>query len=338
MFNIKDVAKLAGVSPATVSRVLNDAAKVSDKTRKKVEDAVQQLGFVPNANARALVKKSTKTIGVVLSELADPFFAMMAHSIELAASRKGIKVLISTGSSEAEKERQAINNLRSERCDAMIVNSKALDDESLITLANSISGFVLINKFIPAIKSHCIGFDNFKGGQLMAEYIASLGHQDIAVITSDNRAHDANLRISGIKHEMSNQGLSLADNAIICAQNDYAGGRAALAHLLDNKIRFTALLCFNDQMALGAIAQLKACGLNVPDDVSVIGFDDLIYAQYCSPKLTTIKYPIDIMAEKATEMALALSQKKETNSQGYQYQPSLIRRASTRPVNPNNNS
>mgnify|MGYP001251829063 CR=1 FL=1 len=328
MKTIKDVAKLAGVSPATVSRVLNNADNVNPQTRQRIQNAIAELHYRPDANARALVNKSTRTIGVVISELADPFFAKMTHSIEQAAKKLNFKVLISTGSLNAQRERQAINNLVAQRCDAIVVNSKALSDDELIALAKEIPGFVLINKYIEAISDRCVWFDNVRGGELMAEHAHTMGHDEIAVFTTDDKIHDASRRLKGIKRALSAGGKRVPLSNVIHATPDYTGGQQAVKELVGRKVPFSALLCYNDAMATGAISQLLDLGYKIPGDVSIIGFDDVLLAKYCVPKLTTIKYPIEIMATKATSLALALSKGVDTAEKGYCYSPYLVRRDS----------
>tara|TARA_R110002153_G_scaffold25502_1_gene80705 strand:- start:7382 stop:8389 length:1008 start_codon:yes stop_codon:yes gene_type:complete len=331
MATIKDVAKLAGASPATVSRVLSSNAVVSPKTKARVEKAIAELDFRPNAHARALVSKSTNTIGVVISQLADPFFAQMASSIENVAKKRKFKVLISTGSLDAQKELTAIKSLQAQRCEAMVVNSKALADDVLIDLAQRIPGFVLINKFIPQISQRCVWFDNIAGGKVMADYIASLGHTDIVVLSTKDRIYDATHRLNGIRQSLSAHNINLPQEHIAHGSPDYAGGRSTIEQLIQQDIKFSAVLCYNDAMATGVISALTDLGIRIPEDVSIVGFDDVLLAKYCMPKLTTVKYPIDIMARKATELALSLIAKDQTpnkNAKDYQYKPFLVKRES----------
>ncbi|WP_166423654.1 LacI family DNA-binding transcriptional regulator [Paraglaciecola sp. 20A4] len=331
MATIKDVAKLAGVSPATVSRVLSATVVVSPKTKMRIEKAIAELDFRPNAHARALVSKSTHTIGVVISQLADPFFAQMASSIEDVARKRKFKVLVSTGSLDAQKELMAIKSLQAQRCEAMVVNSKALADDVLVELAQRIPGFVLINKLIPEISERCVWFDNIGGGKVMADYIASLGHSNIVVISTKERVYDATHRLTGIRQSLTEHDITLPDDHIAHGSPDYAGGRKAIESLINQGIKFSAVLCYNDAMATGVISALTDLGRHIPDDVSIVGFDDVLLAKYCMPKLTTVKYPIDIMARKATELALSLIAKDSSVIQigkGYQYKPFLVRRES----------
>lgn len=332
MATIKDVAKLAGVSSATVSRVLNEADKVSPKTKERIDKAIVTLDFRPNANARALVKQTNNVIGVVISQLASPFFAKMVSSIEYAAKKKNFNVIISTGSLVADKELQAIQSLRAQGCQAIVVNSKVLADDVLIDLAKSIPGFVLINKFIEEIADRCVWFDNIRGGFIMAKYILSLGHTDIAILSTKHNIHDASRRLKGIKRAFFEHKIKLKKDNIYYASPDYIGGKKAVEELIDKGQKVTAILCYNDGMATGAISALTEKNYLIPEDISIVGFDDVFLAQYCMPKLTTIKYPIDIMAVKATELALSLIDKKSQGSnfiKDFKYSPYLVKRDST---------
>lgn len=199
MATIKDIAKAAGVSLATVSRVINDGPKVGDETRKRVKKIMEEMGYRPNANARALVSKQSASLGVVLAELRDPFFATLAHGIQSVALEKSVQILMSCGSIEVETERRAIDTLLEHRCRAMVVHSKALPDEELISLAEQVPGFVLINRYIPEIGNRCVWLDNVAGGKIMAEYILQQGHSKVAVISSKYHIDDPEHRLAGIR-------------------------------------------------------------------------------------------------------------------------------------------
>lgn len=337
MPTIKDVANLANVSVATVSRVLNTPDKVTISTKNKVEQAVKEIGFVLNASARELVTKATQTIGVVLPQLSDPFFAVIAHTIEQTASGLGHKVLINTGSQNADKELEAINRLRAEGCRTMIVHSRSLTNEKLIELAKEIKGLILLNRYIPELKSRCVWFDNHTGGYLMAQHLYDLGHRKFAMLTSSGESQNESQRLIGIKQFLQEVNITLAPEYIVSTENSFDGGQAAVTELVKRQVDYSALFCFNDQIAIGAISKLNQLGYAVPATISVIGFDDLHFAQFTFPKLTTIKYPIGTMAEKATLLALAFSKDESyfaDQSVGYKYPAILIKRDSTTtPVN-----
>lgn len=329
MATIKDIAHAAGVSLATVSRVINDGPKVGTETRKRVKKVMQELGYRPNANARALVTQRSASLGIVLPELSDPFFATMANGIEAVARKHQTQILISTGLVEKDTELKAIETLLEHRCEAMVVHSKALDDETLIKFAQLIPGFVLINRYIPQLSSRCVWLDNIAGGQTMARHMLLQGHRKLAVVSSQYQIDDPSERIAGIKKELALNGLNLDENLIELSTPDQQGGEIAMQNLLAKGVDFTAVLAYNDAMASGAMTMLQDHDIDVPNQVSVIGYDDVLLAKYCRPKLTTLRYPIEMMAIKATELAFAYraGQQPQTDIT-FKYEPTIVKRES----------
>lgn len=329
MATIKDIAQAAGVSLATVSRVINDGPKVGNDTRAKVKAIMQELGYRPNANARALVTKRSSSLGVVIAQLHDPFFALLAHGVEAVASKNNVQILLSSGSITKETELKAIETLLEHRVEAMVVHSKAIEDELLIELTKQVPGLVLINRFIPQIAGRCVWLDNIAGGKSMAEYVIRQGHKNLAVISSDYQINDPKQRLEGIRQAVSEAGLSLNSNMIEYASPDQEGGELAVQNLLATGAKFTALLAYNDAMASGAMAIMQDHGIAVPSQVSIVGYDDVLLAKYCRPKLTTLRYPIEMMAAKAAELALQFSQGVEPDHNiTYKYTPTIVKRDS----------
>jgi LacI family transcriptional regulator len=329
MATIKDIANAAGVSLATVSRVINDGPKVGEATRKRIKQLMDEMGYRPNANARALVTKRSASLGVVLAELADPFFATLAHGVENTTRKKNVQILMSSGSIEKKTELRAIETLLEHRCEAMVIHSKALDDETLIEFANQVPGFVLVNRYVPEIANRCVWLDNVAGGRIMAKYIVSQGHQKLAVISSKYQIEDPAQRLQGIRQELEQAGLELPDARIEYSTPDQEGGENAVQNLLAKGIDFTAVLAYNDAMASGAMTVLQDHGIDVPNAVSVIGYDDVLLAKYCRPKLTTLRYPIEVMAMRAAELALryAAGEKPEAGIT-FKYTPTVVKRES----------
>lgn len=329
MATIKDIASAAGVSLATVSRVINNGPKVGEATRARVKQIMAEMGYRPNANARALVNKRSASLGVVLAELSDPFFATLAHGIEATTRKQNVQILMSSGSIERDTELKAIETLLEHRCDAMVVHSKALDDDTLLELAAQVPGFVLINRHIPAIANRCVWLDNISGGAMMARHMISLGHHDMAVINSRYPIEDPKQRIEGIRKEVERAGLELPNAAIEHSTPDQEGGELAVQNLLAKGRPFTAVLAYNDAMASGAMTILQDHGIDVPGDVSVIGYDDVLLAKYCRPKLTTLRYPIELMAMQAAELALSYaSGTRPEAGVTFKYTPTIVKRES----------
>ncbi|UZJ43630.1 LacI family DNA-binding transcriptional regulator [Marinimicrobium sp. C6131] len=329
MATIKDIANAAGVSLATVSRVINDGPKVGKATRERIKKIMDEMGYRPNANARALVNKRSASLGVVLAELSDPFFATLAHGIEATTRKQGVQILMSSGSIERETERQAIETLLEHRCEAMVVHSKALDDDTLIDLAGQVPGFVLINRYIPEIANRCVWLDNVAGGRAMAQYMLSQGHRDLAVISSRYQIEDPVQRIQGIREALEQAGIALPDANIEYSTPDQEGGEIAVQNLLAKGKQFTAVLAYNDAMASGAMTILQDHGIDVPNEVSVIGYDDVLLAKYCRPKLTTLRYPVEVMAMRAAELALSYaSGNRPEPGVTFKYTPTIVKRES----------
>lgn len=329
MITIKDIAEAANVSPATVSRVINDGPKVGPKTREHVKKIMQQMGYRPNINARALVTQKSTSLGVVLAELMDPFFAAYADSIEKIARQANTQLLMSAGSTSAETELKAIETLLNHRVKAMVVHAKFLDDDTLIELSKQAPGFVLINRYIERIKHRCVWLDNYAGGRIMAEHLIKQGHRKIAVITSDFDIEDPKDRLKGMRDALNEHGIELPESLIVRAAPYQDGGEIAMRQLLAAGADFTGVLAYCDAMALGAMNTLYDHDINVPNDVSIIGFDDVMLAQFCRPKLTTMHYPIEIMATRAADLALAYAQGQEPVTQDtFKYLPTIASRNS----------
>lgn len=329
MATIKDIAQAAGVSLATVSRVINDGPKVGDKTRERVKQIMKEMGYRPNANARALVTQRSASLGVVIAELHDPFFAMLAHGVETVTRKNNVQILLSAGSIAKDTELKAIETLLEHRVEAMVVHSKALDDDTLVAFANQIPGFVLINRYIPAIANRCVWLDNVTGGRTMAEYVIRQGHKDLAVISSHYQIDDPTQRLEGIRQAAGDAGLTLPDSMIEYSTPDQEGGEMAMQNLLATGSHFTALLAYNDAMAAGAMAVMQDHGIDVPEQVSIVGYDDVLLAKYCRPKLTTLRYPIEMMAAKAAELALKYASGIPPEPDlTFKYTPTIVKRDS----------
>ncbi|RKF14448.1 LacI family DNA-binding transcriptional regulator [Alginatibacterium sediminis] len=310
MATIKDVAKLAGVSVATVSRVVNKSPKASESSKKLVTDAMLELGYRPNANARALVSQTSDTIGLMVSDVSDPFFGSLAKAVERVARDQGMHLLIGNGFHQTEQEREVLDLLISKRCQAFVVHSKALSDEELLEYARREPGMVLMNRMIPEIAHRCITLDNAKGTEVATRYLLGKGHRHFAFINSTHDITDQIERLSGCERTLREAGLNIPQAAIACDDPNEEGGERAALNLLSRGIEFTAVVAYNDAMAFGAMSALADNGIRVPDDVSIVGFDNLIYGKYLRPKLTTIRYPIELMATSAIILALELSKLK----------------------------
>lgn len=328
MATIKDVARLAGVSVATVSRVINHSPKTSERSRKAVDSAMTQLSYYPNANARALAQQTTETIGLVVCDVADPFFGVMVKTVEQVAQQARHFLLISNGYHQQEKERQAISQLIRHRCTALVVHAKMIPDEDMADLMSHHPAMVLINRMLPGFESRSIALDDRYGGWLATHHLLLQGHRRIGFLCSNHAISDAADRLQGYYAALAEYGVSCDKRWVTYGEPDVHGGKQAMVELLERRGKLTAIACYNDPMAAGAMGVLSDNGINVPQTMSLIGFDDVLVSHYMRPALTTIRYPIVAMVAQATELALALAHKRTLPEVTHLFSPTLVRRHS----------
>ncbi|MBW7984627.1 HTH-type transcriptional regulator GalR [Enterobacillus tribolii] len=331
MATIKDVARLAGVSVATVSRVINNSPKASDSSRTAVLDAMEQLQYHPNANARALAQQSTETIGLIVSDVSDPFFGAMVKAVEQVAYATGNFLLIGNGYHDDHKERQAIEQLIRHRCAALVVHAKMIPDQELTQLMRQIPGMVLINRTLPEFANRCVALDDRYGGWLATRHLIQQGHRRIGYICSTHPISDASDRLQGYLDAMKEHDIPVDERMIAYGSPDEVGGELAMTELLGRGKNLTAVACYNDPMAAGALSVLSDNSIDVPGQVSLIGFDDVLISRYLRPRLTTIRYPVVAMATQAAELALALAAQQPLPDITNMFSPTLVCRHSVTP-------
>ncbi|MBK0032281.1 HTH-type transcriptional regulator GalR [Erwinia sp. S43] len=328
MATIKDVARLAGVSVATVSRVINNSPKASENSRQAVTQAMESLKYHPNANARALAQQSTETIGLVVGDVSDPFFGAMVKSVDEVAWNTGNFLLIGNGYHNEQKERQAIEQLIRHRCAALVVHAKKVPDSELIGLMKQIPGMVLLNRVLPGYEQRCIALDDRYGSWLATRHLIQQGHKNIAFICSNHSISDSSDRLQGYYDALKEHGLPCNDRLVAFGEPDEVGGETAMTELLGQGKTFSAVACYNDSMAAGALAVLSDNGVRVPEEISLIGFDDVLVSRYVRPRLTTVRYPIITMAQQAAMLALALAHVQPLPEVTHLFSPTLVRRHS----------
>jgi len=301
MATIKDVAKLAGVSVATVSRVINSSPKASDASRQAVQSAMASLNYHPNANARALAQQSTETLGLVVGDVSDPFFGAMVKAVEQVAYHTGNFLLIGNGYHNEQKERRAIEQLMRHRCAALVVHAKSIPNEELAALMDQMPGMVLINRILPGYEQRCVALDDRYGAWLATRHLIQQGHTKIGYLCSNHAISDAEDRLQGYYDALRENGLPCNDRLVTWGEPDESGGEQAMTELLGRGRHFTAVACYNDSMAAGAMGVLNDNGIEVPGEISLIGFDDVLISRYVRPRLTTVRYPIITMATQAAQ-------------------------------------
>jgi LacI family transcriptional regulator len=301
------VAQRAGVSPSTVSRILNGSAKVSDEKRRAVEAAVAELGFRPNPVARGLAGGRTFSVGVVTQTISSPFYGEALFGIEKTLEQQGLVPLFVSGNWQESDESKAIATLLSRRVDGVIVLAGRLPDAALQAFSREVP-MVVIGRRLQGPQLFSFGFDNRAGARLAVQHLIDQGHRRIAFMAGDMAHHDATERLEGYRDALERAGI--APNPQLIVQGDFTepGGMQATARLLQREASFSALFASNDQMAIGAILSLHRAGLRVPDDVSVIGFDDVQAARYMLPPISTVHMSIFDIGRLAAEAMLSLLQ------------------------------
>jgi len=328
MITIRDVARLAGVSVATVSRVLNNNSVVTVETRENVLQAVASLGYRPNANAQALASQITDTIGVVVMDVADPFFGALVKAVDTVAQQMNKHVLISNSWHQEAKERHAIEVLIRQRCNALIVHAKMLSDPELASFMDQVPGMVLVNRIVPGYAHRCVCLDNVSGALMATRMLQQQGHTRIGYLSSCHPIEDVTQRRDGWQQALAEQGIVPPEGWIASGEADLPGGEAAMVELLGRNLHLSAVFAYNDSMAAGALTALKDNGIRVPQQVSVIGFDDIPISRYTDPQLTTVRYPIVSMAKLATELALKGASGQLDHTAQHCFMPTLVRRHS----------
>jgi LacI family transcriptional regulator len=332
MATIYEVSRLAGVSLATVSRVMNNSARVTDKTRQKVLAAMQELGYRPSSIAQSLASNRTNSVGILVPELHGPFFGTMLSGIEAELRSAKKHVIITVGHSEEDKEIDGIEFLMSRNCDALILHVDAVSDDYLVRLSRNATPVVVINRFVPGMADNCINLDNEYGGYLAAKALLERGHRDLAYISGPHWKKDANERLAGHRKAMTEFGAPLNEQLIYEGDFHESGGTDGMAYLMRQGIPFSALICANDEMAAGAMVVARENGLNIPDDMSVVGFDNVIFSHFTYPKLSTVDYPVNDMGRMAACWIL----KNVYQQGGYEIQnvfkPQLVDRASIKSI------
>ena len=329
MVTIKHVSELAGVSQATVSRVVNGTTRVSHDKKLKVEKAIKELGYRPNSIAQALASSRTGSVGVVVPELGGSFFSGILQSIEGHLRRLGYHAVVTAGSNTEQGQRESVEFLLGRRVDALILHTQQLCDDYLIALEAKGIPIVLINRVIPEMQASCIDIDNEEGARLATQYLLQKGHKRIACITGPLDKSDARGRLQGYRRALEEAGLVYNPAIVSEASFTEETGVSAMQKLLRRGGHFTAVFASNDHMAFGAFEVLKREGFSVPEDVSLVGFDNVLFARYLTPGLTTVNFPIEEMSIEAVQLTIQKLSKNKCDV-NFQLSPVLVVRNSVK--------
>lgn len=302
---IKDVARLSGVSLSTVSRILNNSKPVNDDVRKKVQAIIDQTGFKPNALARSMILKKTKVLGVLITDISNRYYGELVRGIENTAAESGYSIMLFDSNYDSSLERKYLELMHEKMVDGAIVYTRSsLDD---------FGGFfertrmpVIFSNIQPS-SGHTITLDNYGMSYKAVEYLLRCGHRSIACIhASQDDEGSGRDRFLGYQAAIRDAAIELNVNIVRVGDYSMKSAYECTQEIILSGVPFSAMFVVSDEMAIGAMAALFDNGLKVPDDVSIIGFDDIDYAQFCRPKLTTVHQPIYKTGVIACELLLKL--------------------------------
>ncbi|HGS4677737.1 TPA: LacI family DNA-binding transcriptional regulator [Vibrio cholerae] len=330
MATINDVCKLAGVSKATVSRVLNETGQVKAQTREAVLAAMQQLGYQPNSLAQALATNTTNSIGLVLPHFESSYFGSILFEAEQGTQKAGKKLLVVNSKNSEQGEKEAVATLATQRCDAILLYSRHLSEAQLLELQQQYpSPLVILNRRLHHPQLHSFGLDQTQIAELAMQHLLNLGHRQIACITSPLVSETGKIRYQVYQQALHEQGIELSSSLVIEGDNTLLGGYQAMQQLLQQGISMTAVFACNDDMALGAMRAMHEHGIHVPKQISLIGIDNEPAAAFAIPNLSSVSLPIGELTQQAMSLAVEIANKKPQDAQHRLYQGSLIAREST---------
>jgi LacI family transcriptional regulator len=327
-----EIARAAGVSPSTVSRILNGTARVLPEKQRAVEQAIAQFNYRPNVLARSLASGKTDTIGVLTQTVSSPFYAEWLHGIEDALYEPGFTPLFVSSQWSVEDERSRIEQFIARRVDGIIVLHAQLDEASLIDYARHTPILVLGRSVTNSTSLAGLPLDNLQGARDATEHLIGQGHRGIAFIAGPQNHADAVERLVGYRMALDEAGIAF-DEALV-EQGDFleAGGMAAMERLFERGRPFSAVFCANDQSAYGARLAMYRRGVRVPEDLSLVGFDDLPMSSYTTPPLTTVRQPTYEIGRLAAQVIVQLIAKESVTLSPVPL--TLITRETTRRIAP----
>ena len=288
---MKDVAEHAGVSTATVSRALMNPEKVSAATRQKVEQAVLAVGYSPHALARSSKRNESRTILVIVPDICDPFFAEVIQGVERTAAEHGYLVLLGDCAQQQQQEKTFVNLIITKQIDGMLLLGSNVPFDASKEEQKNLPPMVMANEFAPELELPTVHIDNLTAAFEAVLYLHELGHHRIACIAWPESMPLSKYRLRGYIQALRRCGIAEEKSFIERGDFTYEAGAQAMLALMSLPQPPTAIFCHSDVMAIGALSQAKRMGLRVPDDVSLVGFDDIKLAQYCDPPLTTVSQP-----------------------------------------------
>ena len=325
---IADVARAAGVSLQTVSRAINNKGEISDDTRQRVLETSQRLGYRPSMLARGLVTRTTLTIGLVVPDIANPFFSEIARGAEDAAHAAGYSLLLGNSTENPAREADVLRTLEEKCVDGIVLCSSRLQQAELAALMDRLPTLVLINRPAPNNNAGVIAVDDEAGAEDGTRHLLRGGRRAVGFLAGPRGSHSAQERARGYACALANAGIAYDATRSLPCQPYFEGGREAMQMLLAAHPETDAVFCYNDLVAVGALQACAAAGRRVPEDVAVVGCDDILLAALVTPALTTLGVDKREVGAAATRLLLERIKCCTTECQEVMFRPALIVRAS----------
>lgn len=328
---IRDVAQRAGVSVSTVSRVLTSNAPVQEETRRAVEDAILQLGYRPNGLARGLRNKETKTIGLIIPDVANPFFPEVARGVEDAACKRGYSVILCNSGNDRAKEAMYFGVLKERRIDGIIITGSGSLNEYAQLCEKEDFPVVFLDRSADDIDIDSVESDSYGGACQAVRHLLDLGHREIAFVSGSSRTSTASRRMRGYIDTLREHGIDPSPEFIVPGDFTLEAGVRAGRELLRRKHRPTAVFIANDIEAIGVMMAAEAMNLSIPDDLSVVGFDNTLLSTVSRPALTTVSQPKYEMGHQAVKLIVERIRRKQRGVRHLVLATNLEIRGSTAP-------
>jgi len=302
---LRMVAEKAGVSVNTASRAINNKPDINIETKKLVIKIAKELGYIRNAAAVALRTKKTGTIGVVIEDNRNPFYAEVLNGMEVAAREKNYHIILTNTQRDYNKEEEAINLLLAKRVDGLLITPVQGRDDDIKKLIDANIPFVVVGRDFENIELDAVYNDEVKGGFLATEYLIKKGHKRIALIDGFLYKSPAKGRLEGYKKALKEYGIPWDDSLISVGDISMEDGYKRTKQMLEKNLDFTAMFAYNDMMAFGAMQAIKEKGLKIPEDIGLVGYDDIPFSSLISPPLTTIRLKKQDLGVESVKLLLS---------------------------------